>query len=412
METPPERGVLTLEGVRYDWPAIAGETLNGRYVLSSFEGESAGVGRFVSGNQFVDVLPSEAADSARVAARWQFLSSVSHPNLLGIVETGKADLAGVNVVYCVSERPEDSVAGVIAERAMTVEEVDQIVDAVLPALSHLPSRGAVYTRLAATDIVAVGEQVKLTLEPVEPAGERTSRPWRRADIEDVLKGQTVPGFTLKPAVPPPMPPRPAVVATPVQKPEVRPEPPKVAPAPAPRTAKPEPTRTPLADARGSDTPVPPPRAVQRPEPPAVPPQLSTVRKLALAGTALLVLLVLFQVFRGSGSEPDPTVDRTRSSPIAPAPTPEAQRPVAPPAAAQAVRGWTVVVGAYGREADARKRAASLAPKWPHGPIQIIRSRGRYLLVAATGLNTKAEADRMRREARAAGLSRSTYVTKL
>jgi hypothetical protein len=429
----PEWEVLTLEGVRYDWPAIAGETLNGRYVLSSFEGEIAGVGRFVSDNQFIDVLPTEAAESAPLAARWQFQSSVSHPNLLSILETGKADLAGVNVVYRVSERPEDSVAGVIAERPMTTDEVDQIVDAVLPALSHLSARGAVYTRLAAPDIVAVGEQVKLALEPVEPAGDRTSRPWRRADIEDVLKGQTVPGFTLKPAPPPP--------------------PQRVAPTDArgsdsatsgaPKSDTPiaivPRSETPLVNARVSDTPragargndqgqsrdregaVPPlpnirgPQPVPPPSTPApagVPQGLSTVRTVALVGTALLVVLVLFLVFRGSDPDPAPTVDTTRSSPISPTPTPETQRPAAPQVAGQPVRGWTVIVGAYGREADARKRAASLAPKWPHGPIQVIRSKGRYLLVAATGFNSKADADRMRREARAAGLSRCNLLRLL
>lgn len=378
--------------MRYDWLAIAGETLNGRYDLARFEDEVGGVGRYVSGNQTIDVVPVAAPESRDIAERWRFLQSVSHPNLLTVVDIGTADLAGVDVVYCVSERPDDTVASVLPERPLTPEETDQIVASVLPALTHLRQRGAAYTRLSATEITAVGDEVKLALDRVEPLGDRMGREWTRADIESVLDGKPVVGVAEKPAVPPP-PPQPPP-----------PPPPAVEPARAVPVAAPPPRSFERA---------PEPRE-ERPAPPQVPVTLSTVRKAALIGTAVLVLIVLYQVFRSRAPEPTPAAaDVTRSSPVAPVPSPEAQRPVAPPAAAaKPVGGWSVVVGAYGREQDAKRRVAALASRWPRGPIQVVRSKGRYLLVAATGLTSRAEADLVRREARSAGLSRSAYVTRL
>lgn len=387
--------------MRYDWLAIAGETLNGRYDLTRFEDEVGGVGRYVSGNQTIDIVPVAAPESRDVAERWRFLQSVSHPNVLTVVDIGTADLAGVDVVYCVSERPDDTVASVLPERPLTPEETDQIVGSVLPALTHLRQRGAAYTRLSATEITAVGEEVKLALDPVEPLGDRMGREWTRADIESVLDGKLVAGVAEKPAVPtPPPPPKPVAAPPPPPPPPPPPvEPPRAAPAVAPAPVSFERTAQPREE---------------RPAPPHVPVTLSNVRKAALIGTALLVLVVLYQLFRNRAPEPTPAVaDATRSSPVAPVPSPEAQRPVAPPpAASKPVGGWSVVVGAYGREQDAKRRVAALASRWPRGPIQVVRSKGRYLLVAATNLTSRAEADLVRREARSAGLSRSAYVTRL
>jgi hypothetical protein len=265
----------------------------------------------------------------------------------------------------------------------------------LPALTHLRSHGAAYTKLSATDIGAVGDQVKLALDPVELVGDRVARDWSRADIERVLEGQVITGVADKPAAPPrpvspPLPPSPQPAAAP-------PKPAPVPPLPPPAVSFDPPSATPQP---------------KRPEPPAVPVPLSTVRKVALIAAVIFAVVLLYQLLRSRDSDPVPVADATRSSPVAPVPSPEARKPVAPAPAATRVGGWTVVVGAYGREQDALKRAAALRNKWNRGPIQVIRSRGRYLLIAATGISSKAEADRVRREAREAGLSRSSYVTRL
>lgn len=357
--------------MRYDWLAIAGETLKDRYVLTSFEREVSGAGRFLSGDLNIDVLPAEAPDAQQLADRWKFLAGLKHPNVLRVVETGTADLAGVPVVYCVSERPEDSVASVLPERALTPEEISQIADSILPALAELSKLGALYAKLSASEIVAVGDQVKLALDPLEPAGDRTPRHWSRADIEQVLQGKPVSGIG-----------------------EKRP----TAPAPAPVVPTPVPSR--VEEPQRDEDPLPMP--------------LSTARLMSYAVVAVLIVALAVLYFRGRGAEPPATADATQPSPAAPAPAPQAQTPASPAAAAspaKPVAGWAVIAATYGRENDAMRRAQKLSEEWKRTKIEVVRAKRHYLVVLASGLS-RDEANRMLRQARSSGMPRATYVTKL
>jgi hypothetical protein len=146
----------------------------------------------------------------------------------------------------------------------------------------------------------------------------------------------------------------------------------------------------------------------------VPSTLSTVRKVALAAVAVLLVIFGVQYFRGGRSEAPQAADRARTGPVAAEParpvleTPPA-RQITPPTAKPA-GSWIVVAATYNREKDAAHRAKGLAAKWRKGEVQVLRSKGHYVVVLGSGL-TQADARRVLRDARSAGMPSSTYVTK-
>ena len=68
---------------------------------------------------------------------------------------GRPELNHVPVVYVVMERADQSLQGVVAERALTKSETREMLVPALEALQYLHKEGYAHSRLSASNVMAM-----------------------------------------------------------------------------------------------------------------------------------------------------------------------------------------------------------------------------------------------------------------
>ena len=107
-----------------------------------------------------------AAVNETLLKQWQAAVELSHPNLLRLNRAGRCRIDGKEMIYTVMEYAEEDLSQVLPERALTAEEAREMLGPTLTALAYLHGRGLVHGRLKPSNIMAIGDQVKLSTDRV------------------------------------------------------------------------------------------------------------------------------------------------------------------------------------------------------------------------------------------------------
>jgi hypothetical protein len=151
------------------WQSWVGQQVDGVFPLLRYLGSSA-LGP-VFETEYTDqgrvraVIKFAAADTADATARlaqWQEASEMEHPHLLQIYAGGECQIGGANYIYVVMEYADESVAGVLAERKLTLGETREMLGPLINALQFLHSKGYVHGAIKPSNVMAVGEQIKIS----------------------------------------------------------------------------------------------------------------------------------------------------------------------------------------------------------------------------------------------------------
>ena len=114
-----------------------------------------------------------AADSSSAdiqLARWKAAAKLGHPNLLQIFDSGRCQLNGEELLFVVTENADETLAEILRERSLTPDEAGQMLKLALEALSYLHDNGYSAGRVSPSNIMALGEQVKLSSDVVCRSG--------------------------------------------------------------------------------------------------------------------------------------------------------------------------------------------------------------------------------------------------
>ena len=191
--------VMNIAVTRNDW---VGRVIDGRFPLLEWlaNTEQAGVFR----TEFKGPQPRRAvirlvpADLAHVESRlhdWKKAAALSHPHLMAILESGRAQVGGVELLYVVTEYAEESLAQVIPERPLSTSEAREMLAPILDALAYLHDQGMVHGHIKPANIMVIDDRVKLPVESIRREGE-ISRPPAQLLIYDppeVASGTIAPG---------------------------------------------------------------------------------------------------------------------------------------------------------------------------------------------------------------------------
>ncbi|MGH9642636.1 MAG: TonB family protein [Terriglobales bacterium] len=166
------------------WEGWEGRSVDGRFVLGSHLGgfgESAffrtRVSAGLSGEDektadaVIRLLVLGGAEAESQLRQWNAASELRHSNLIRILSTGRSVVEGSEVVYAVEEFAEENLAQIIPERALTADEVRGMLAPVLDALEFVHGKGLAHGRIRPSNILATGDQVKLSSDSVRAAGE-------------------------------------------------------------------------------------------------------------------------------------------------------------------------------------------------------------------------------------------------
>lgn len=379
----------------------------------------------------IKIRRGDTPDAEMLMQRWQHGIELSHPNLIRVYAAGSSVLHDVPVVYVVMEKAEESLAGVLQERALSEAETREMLTALLAGLRYLHKNGYAHGSLKPSNILALGDTLKLSSDSatrVEDGGDAGEDVRALGTIIVKALTQKLPRqeengvYILREASQP---------FTDIVRKCLDPDPDKrwTVDQVQARLNRPElgPVEVPPNAPAGK---VPDAEAIADHDGP----RGGVPKWIYGALVALVLVVVAVALVRRKDSGPAPAspapvavAENSGSSippdAIAPAPVvTEAPKVVKPsptgraalPGAKHGAKkgdGWSVIAAAYGSRDAAEKRKQAIARKWPKFNLDVYEQdegKGYYLVELGHNL-TEEEAEALRKRAVAAGLPRDTYI---
>jgi hypothetical protein len=387
----------------------------------------------------IKIREYESPGSEELIERWRNAMELAHPNLLKIYATGSSVLNGVPIVYVVMERADESLNGVLAERALTGDETRELLVPAVAALRYLHRNGYAHSRLGASNVLAVQGQLKLSSDNsirVNDGGSAAEDMKAlgvlivQALTQQIPNGDGQSELDIPGKAPDPFPdivrhcldPDSAGRWT-AEQVEARLKGP--AGEPVLPTRKPPVEEIAVVDVQGVH-----PTSRPEPEDPDEAHSKTGMPKWIYAGLAALVLIVVLSaVMRKRDAAPvagvtpaavpqrNPaaeTADRTASAEVrSPAPKPD-PRGKAIRAGGRKADGWSVIVATYASRELAEKRMRDMTSRWPRfniGVFQPQADKTHYLVVLGQDLSED-QAEELRKRAVDSGLARDAYIKRV
>jgi TonB family protein len=157
---------------------LQGEVVEGKFPLQRYLGGSDHSAVFLT--KYGDIHPKDAAIKLLAAppgnaeaqlSRWRLAANFSHPHLIRILDMGRCQLGNASLLYVITELAGENLAEILPERALTAEEARDMLASLLDALVFMHSRGFVHGHIKPSNIMAVGEELKLSSDGICRLGE-------------------------------------------------------------------------------------------------------------------------------------------------------------------------------------------------------------------------------------------------
>lgn len=180
------------------WKKWEGQPIEGKFVLgqciASTEFNAVYLTQLPEPPGQKAVLKLVAADSPAAEVQlgfWKRAAHLNHPNLLTIFDAGRCRLEDLPFIYAVMEYAEENLGEILPQRALTAEEVRDILDPALDVLVYLHGKGLVHGHLKPSNILATHDRLKLSSDSIFPIGDRRQL-LRGRDIYDAPEMQSAP----------------------------------------------------------------------------------------------------------------------------------------------------------------------------------------------------------------------------
>jgi TonB family protein len=175
------------------WNGWQGRVVDGRFPLRRWLGGSDHSAVFLterpehaSEKAAIKLIAADAPEADCILARWRAAAQLSHPHLICIFDGGRSQIDDTPILYVVMELAEEDLSQILPQRALTPAEVTDLLPPLLDALSYLHEKGQVQGRITPSNVLAAGDQLKLSADQIHSStevnlGEATSR---RRDVFD------------------------------------------------------------------------------------------------------------------------------------------------------------------------------------------------------------------------------------
>lgn len=104
-------------------------------------------------------------------AAWSTAAQLSHPHLLRIYGGGVCKIEDMELMYVAMEYAEENLAQVLPHRALMAEETNEMLNSVVDALVYLHGKDLVHGHIKPSNVLAMGELLKVSSDTIYPAGE-------------------------------------------------------------------------------------------------------------------------------------------------------------------------------------------------------------------------------------------------
>ena len=166
------------ESLSEAWSRWQGRLINATYPLGRYLGSSDHSGVFLTtstaggpADVAIKLVPTNRALAELLLPRWKRAGGLAHPNLLPLVQWGGTQLEGLPYLYALMEYADQTLAELLVHRALTDDEAREMLLPILEALAFLHGQDLVQGQLKPTNILVIGEQLKLSSDTVRRLNE-------------------------------------------------------------------------------------------------------------------------------------------------------------------------------------------------------------------------------------------------
>jgi TonB family protein len=122
----------------------------------------------------IKFVQADAANAELQLSRWKQAARLSHANLIKLFETGRCQLAGMDLLYVVMEYAEENLAQFLPQRALNPAETRDMLEPFLDTLTYLHGQGLVHGHIKPSNILALDDQLKLSSDTLCRIGESSA----------------------------------------------------------------------------------------------------------------------------------------------------------------------------------------------------------------------------------------------
>jgi TonB family protein len=123
----------------------------------------------------IKLIPAGAGNAATALSRWQAIAELSHPHLIRLFEMGQCQINAAPLLYVVMEFAEEDLSQVLPSRSLTPAEAEEMLRAVIDVLSFVHGKGFVHGRIKPSNVMAVGDQLKISSDCLQLSGRASDR---------------------------------------------------------------------------------------------------------------------------------------------------------------------------------------------------------------------------------------------
>jgi TonB family protein len=164
------------------WKKWQGRAVDGKFPLRQWLGGSDHSAVFLTeragGSQkaAIKLIPAQSLrqenlDETAQLSRWAGAARLSRPRLIRLFEWGRCQIDDTRLLYVVMEYAEENLAEILPLRPLSVDEASQMLRPTAEALAPLHQGGFVHARIKPSNIMAVGDQLKISADTLRKAGE-------------------------------------------------------------------------------------------------------------------------------------------------------------------------------------------------------------------------------------------------
>jgi len=119
----------------------------------------------------IKLIHAEPATADLLLSRWRLAAQLSHPNLLRLLDFGRSCIEDANFLYVVMEFAEEDLSQILPQRPLTPAETRDMLEPVLDVLVYLHGKGLVHSHIKPSNILAAGDQLKLSSDTLASIAE-------------------------------------------------------------------------------------------------------------------------------------------------------------------------------------------------------------------------------------------------
>ena len=128
-------------------------------------------------------------DDAEILERWKTVADLHQDHLVILKKFGHTVLDGTPIIYAVMETTDASLADILRERPLTLDETSQVATSLVAAVQALHASGLVHEHIEPANVLATNETVKLRSDCIRDIPEHftpaEAQALRTQDVHDL-----------------------------------------------------------------------------------------------------------------------------------------------------------------------------------------------------------------------------------